>query len=110
VYAAFGNASPLRVCIVLNPRSDRYWLNTGTSMNLEFCDEIRVRGPMDNILLFMNGHLIENPTDHFSNEETRDVELSRDYFVSSPVWSDSVSLRLPEGVAEPDTFVQRPVF
>jgi len=110
VYAAFGNADPVRVWSDLKPRPDPYWLNTGTAMNFEFRDEIRVRGPMDNILLFMNGHLIENPTDHFYNEETRDVELSRDYFVSSPVWSDSVSLRLPEGVAEPDTFVQRLVF
>lgn len=110
VYAAFGNADPVRVWSDLKPRPDPYWLNTGTAMNFEFRDEIRVRGPMDNILLFMNGHLIENPADHFFNEETRDVELSRDYFVSSPVWSDSVALRLPEGVAEPETFVHRPVF
>lgn len=110
VYAAYGDAAPVRVWTDLKPRPDPYWLNTGTAMNFEFRDEIRVRGSFDTILLFMNGHHIENPENSFFNEETNDVELTRSYFATNPVWSDSVALRLPEGVAEPDTITNRSLF
>lgn len=110
VYAATGNLDPVRVWSDLKPRMDPYWIDEGVAFNFEFRDTVRVRGPYSNILLFLNGHSIDNfRQDHFNNEENV-VELTRDLFEDDPRWATTIPFELPPNVSEPDSVANRPAF
>lgn len=110
VYAATGRLDPVRVWSDLKPRTDPYWLTQGTAYNFEFADSIRVAGTYSNMLLFLNGNRIENFRGQYYNPEESAVELTRSIFDSDPAWATPVPLELPDGVAEPDTLLNRPSF
>jgi len=110
VYAATGNLDPVRVWSDLKPRIDPYWIDQGTAMQFEFSDSVRVRGRYSQMLLFLNGHLIENfRQDHFNPQESM-VELARSFFEESSQWAEPVPLEIPEGISPPDSVVARPSF
>lgn len=110
VYAAFDNVSPVRVWSDLKPRLDPYWLNQGTAMNFEFRDSVQIRGPYDNMILFMNGHRIDNAIETNFNEEENVIELTRNYFTADEKWTNTIDLELPETATPPDTVINRPSF
>jgi hypothetical protein len=110
IYAAFERLDPVRVWSDLKPRLDPYWLEQGSAIEFEFADTVRIRGNYSNMLLFKNGHLIQDFYNEFFNEEENAVELTRSYFITDPKWAAPVSFELPEGVALPDSIVQRPTF
>ncbi|WP_340102564.1 helix-turn-helix domain-containing protein [Rhodohalobacter sp. 8-1] len=110
LYAATGRLDPVRVWSDLKPRIDPYWLEQGTAFNFEFADTIRVAGSYSNMLMFMNGHRIENFRGQYYNPEENAVELTRSIFDSDPRWASPVPFELPENVAEPDTLIDRPSF
>jgi len=110
VYAANGRLDPVRVWSDLKPRIDPYWLDQGVAYNFEFSDSIRVAGSYSNMLLFLNGNRIENFRGQYFNPEESAVELTRSIFDSDPRWATPAPFELPEGVAEPDTVMNRPSF
>jgi len=110
IYAAFEKLDPVRVWSDLKPRLDPYWLEQGSAIEFEFADTVRIRGNYSNMLLFKNGHLIHNFFDELFNDEENAVELTRSFFSSDTKWATPISFELPEGVAEPDSIVQRPTF
>lgn len=110
IYAATDRLEPIRVWSDLKPRVDPYWLEQGTAFNFEFSDTIRVRGQYGRMLLFMNGHRIDNFRQEFFNEEQNSVELTRDIFEDEQRWASPVPLEMPPNVAEPDSVVLRPSF
>jgi len=110
VYAASGRLDPVRVWSDLKPRIDPYWLDQGVAYNFEFSDSIRVAGSYSNMLLFLNGNRIENFRGQYFNPEESAVELTRSIFDSDPRWATPAPFELPEGVAEPDTVMNRPSF
>lgn len=110
IYAATDRLDPVRVWSDLKPRIDPYWLEQGTGYNFEFRDTIRVRGIYSNMLLFLNGHLIENPRQEHYNPNENSIELTRSFFSSDPSWSREQPLDLPDGIAEPDSIQIRPTF
>lgn len=110
LYAAYGRLDPVRVWSDLKPRIDPYWLDEGTAYNFEFIDTIRVRGSYSDMLMFLNGNRIDDARAQYYNVEESAVELTRDIFNSDPRWATQVPFELPEGVAEPDTTVNRPSF
>lgn len=110
VYAAFGNVDPVRVWSDTKPRFDPYWIEEGNAMIFDFEDVLQVRGPYDNMLLFFNGHLIENMVQNFYNEEEEYVELLRSDFTSDPKWSEITDLQVPEEVDPPEEIQTRPTF
>ncbi|TVQ04139.1 MAG: hypothetical protein EA359_07460 [Balneolaceae bacterium] len=110
IYAAFERLDPVRVWSDLKPRLDPYWLEQGSAIEFEFADTVRIRGNYSNMLLFKNGHLIHNFFDELFNDEENAVELTRSFFSSDTKWATPISFELPEGVAEPDSIVQRPTF
>ncbi|MGF1671035.1 MAG: helix-turn-helix domain-containing protein [Balneolaceae bacterium] len=111
VYAATDNLDPVRVWSDLKPRIDPYWIDRGVAMRFEFQDSIRVRGRYSQMLLFLNGHLIENfRQEHFNPEENM-VELTRSFFASDPKWLNTVSIEIPdEELTLPDSIIDRPSF
>lgn len=110
VYAAHERLEPVRIWSDLKPQMDPYWMNQGVAFNFEFQDTIRVRGQYSRMLLFLNGHLIENfRQEHFNSDENA-VELSREIFTRDSRWAESISLDLPENVSAPDTIQSRPTF
>jgi hypothetical protein len=110
IYAATDRLDPIRVWSDLKPRVDPYWLEQGTAFNFEFSDTIRVRGQYGRMLLFLNGHRIDNFRQEYFNEEQNSVELTRDIFEDEQRWASPVPLELPPNVAEPDSVVDRPSF
>lgn len=110
VYAATGTLEPVRVWSDLKPRIDPYWIEQGVALNFEFSDTIRVRGQYQRMLLFMNGHLIENVRQQYYNPEEDMVELTRDLFEAEPRWASPVPFELPPNVQEPDSVANRPTF
>lgn len=110
IYAATDRLDPVRVWSDLKPRIDPYWLEQGTAYNFEFRDTIRVRGTYGNMLLFLNGHRIDNPRQEHYNPNENSVELTRSFFSSDPAWSREQPLDLPDGTAEPDSIQIRPTF
>ncbi|PKD45197.1 helix-turn-helix domain-containing protein [Rhodohalobacter barkolensis] len=110
IYAANDRLDPVRVWSDLKPRIDPYWMEQGTALNFEFSDTIRVRGQYNRMLLFMNGHRIDDVRQQFYNDEENAVELTRDIFEDDSKWRSTIPLELPPNVAEPDSVANRPSF
>lgn len=110
VYAAFDRLDPVRVWSDEKPRLDPYWIEQGMAMNFDFQDTVRIRGQYSNLLLFMNGHLIDSPMETHYNQAENYIELTRDFFSSDPAFQNIVTFQTPEGVAEPDSVTPRPSF
>ncbi|MEX0662559.1 MAG: helix-turn-helix domain-containing protein [Balneolaceae bacterium] len=110
LYAATDRLDPVRVYSDEKPRIDPYWINQGQAFNFEFRDTIRVRGQYSRMLLFLNGHLIENPRQEHFNPSQNAIELTRDIFEDDPKWATPIELEVPENIAPPDSIIDRPRF
>ncbi len=110
LYAATGRLDPVRVYSDEKPRIDPYWMNQGQAFNFEFRDTIRVRGQYSRMLLFLNGHLIEDPRQEYFNSSENAIEFTRDIFENDPKWATPRDLELPENVTPPDSLIDRPSF
>jgi hypothetical protein len=111
LYAAYERMEPVRVWSDLKPRIDPYWIEQGIAMNFEFRDTIRISGQYDRMLLFLNGHRIDNFRQNYFNQVENAVELTRDLFTDPDGdWPTIVSLDLPDEVSEPDSITVRPSF
>ena len=110
VYAAYERLEPVRIWSDIKPRLDPYWVEQGVAMNFDFRDTVRIRGQYDNMLIFKNGHAIDNVLEENFNQQENYIELTRGYFSSDPKWISSQPFQLPEDVAQPDTVMLRPTF
>lgn len=110
LFAAYNSLSPVRVWSDEKPRIDPYWMEQGTAFNFEFRDTIRVRGQYSRMLLFLNGHRIENFRNQYFNPEENSVELTRGLFENDPKWATPIPLDLPDNAADPDSIAPRPTF
>ncbi len=111
LYAAYDRLEPVRVWSDIKPRIDPYWVEEGIALNFEFRDTIRISGQYSHMLMFLNGHRINNFRQEYYNQEEGAVELTRDLFESDiEEWSTPVPLDLPENVSEPDSLYNRPAF
>lgn len=110
VYAAYERLDPVRIWSDLKPRMDPYWVEHGIAMNFDFQDTIRIRGQYSNMLIFMNGHLIQNPMEELYVQSENYIELTREYFSDNPAYRNRVTFQTPEDVAEPDSVLLRPSF
>ncbi|NBB76447.1 MAG: hypothetical protein GVY02_03630, partial [Bacteroidetes bacterium] len=110
VYAATERLDPVRVWSDMKPRMDPYWLERGTAMRFEFQDTIRIRGPYERMLVFKDGHRIDNPDANYYSEANDYVEITRSLFTDDPKWASPIQLELPEGIPAPDSITNRPTF
>lgn len=111
LYAAYDKLEPVRVWSDLKPRIDPYWLEEGMAMNFDFRDTIRINGQYNRMLLFLNGHRIDNFRQEYYNQEEAAVELTRSLFENDEdLWASPVPFDIPEDAAEPDSVLFRPLF
>lgn len=112
LYAATDKLDPVRVFSDEKPRMDPYWIDQGQAFNFSFRDTIRIRGQYSRILLFLNGHLIEDPRQESFDQSENAIELTRDIFEDDPKWAKptDLELELPEGISPPDSIIDRPSF
>lgn len=110
VYAAYERLEPVRIWSDIKPRMDPYWIEIGTAMNFDFRDTVRIRGQYSNMLIFKNGHAIDDALEARFNQQENYIELTRGDFSVDPKWVSSRPYQTPDGVAEPDTVLFRPTF
>lgn len=110
IYAASDRLDPIRVWSDLKPRIDPYWIEQGTALNFEFSDTLRFRGQYSRMLVFLNGHRVDNFRQQYFNAEENSVELTRDIFEDDPKWASPIPFELPPNVEEPDSVANRPSF
>ncbi len=110
IYAANDRLDPIRVWSDLKPRIDPYWIEQGLALNFEFQDTLRFRGQYSRMLVFMNGHRIDNFREQYFNAGENSVELTRSIFEDDPKWATPIPFELPPNVDEPDSVANRPSF
>lgn len=110
VYAAFDKLEPVRVWSDEKPREDPYWMDQGVAYNFEFRDSLRIRGQYNRMLLFLNGHEVQDFRNNYFNSEENAVELTRTIFEDDPKWATPVQLELPGNAQPPDSIMNRPQF
>jgi len=110
VYAAFDKLEPVRVWSDEKPREDPYWMDQGIAYNFEFRDSIRIRGQYSRMLLFFNGHEVQDFRNNYFNSEENAVELTRSIFEDDPKWATPIQLELPGNASPPDSIMNRPQF
>lgn len=110
VYAAHRQLDPVRIWSDLKPRFDPYWQEHGEAYLYEFSDSVQVRGHYEGMMLFLNGHRIEDFQQRYYSEEADAIVLTRELFSSDPEWAQTVPVELPQGVSAPDTIRHRPTF
>lgn len=111
LYAAYDKLEPVRVWSDLKPSIDPYWVEEGVALNFEFMDTIRISGQYNRMLLFLNGHRIDNFRLEYYNQQEAAVELTRSLFEADEAyWASPEPLNLPEDTSLPDSIQYRPVF
>lgn len=110
VYAAYGRLEPVRVYTDIMGDINPYWIEEGEAVRFDFVNEIRIRGQHDNIVLIMNGHVIEDFREQFYNPETRLVEINRSYFEEDPKWLQPAPDSLGIDAPAPSVIRERPTF
>jgi cytoskeletal protein RodZ len=110
IYAAYGKLEPVRVYTDIMGDINPYWIEQGDAMRFNFVNEIRIRGQYNNLVLAMNGHVIQNFRNQFYNPETRLIEITRSYFEDDPTWLQPAPDSLEIDAPSPSVIRERPTF
>lgn len=110
VYAAYGRLEPVRVYTDIVDDINPYWIEQGEAVQFNFVNEIRIRGAFNNIVLIMNGHVVQNFLEQFYNPDTRLVEINRSYFENDTQWLQPAPESLGIDVPSPSVINERPTF
>lgn len=110
VYAAYGRLEPVRVYTDIMGDINPYWIEEGEAVQFDFVNEIRIRGQHSNIVLIMNGHVVEDYREQFYNPDTRLVEINRSYFEEDPKWLQPAPDSLEIDAPSPSVIRERPTF
>ena len=104
VFAAYDKLEPVRVTSDFNWRTNPFWMEQGQAFNFSFQDTILVRGQYSRMMLLFNGHIIENPSNSYYNEDFDSIMLTRDGLSNGGYLAIPPST-LPEDVVAPDSLV-----
>ena len=110
LYAAYGKLEPVRVYTDIMNNINPYWVEQGDAIRFTFVNEIQIRGSFSNIVLLLNGHVIQNFREQFYNPDTRLVEISRSYFEDDPKWLQPAPDSLEIDAPPPSSINERPTF
>lgn len=109
LYAAYGKLEPVRVYTDIIGDVNPYWIEEGDALRFNFVNNLHIRGQHSRIVLFMNGHVVQNYREQFYNPETRLVEINRSYFEGEPKWlepaPDTLAIDAPPPIVR-----ERPTF
>lgn len=110
VYAAYGHLDPVRVYTDVMNNINPYWIEEGEAVLFDFVNEFRIRGNFDDIVLLMNGHVIEDVRDRFYNPDTRMVEITRSLFEEDNKWLQPPPDTLAIDAPFPSLIRERPTY
>ncbi|MEL7833909.1 helix-turn-helix transcriptional regulator [Fodinibius sp. Rm-B-1B1-1] len=110
VYAAYGRLEPVRVYTDIMDDINPYWIEQGEAVRFNFVNDIDLRGQVNNMVLLMNGHPVQNIREEFYNPETRMLEINRTYFEGDSTWLGSAPDSLAIDAPPPSVIRERPTF
>ncbi|HET6528636.1 MAG TPA: helix-turn-helix transcriptional regulator [Balneolaceae bacterium] len=110
VYAAYGKLEPVRVFTDIMNSINPYWIEKGEAMRFNFVNRFRLRGQFDNLVLMLNGHVIENYLEKFYETDSRLVEIHRSFFENSDKWLQPAPDRLSIDAPPPSVIQDHPTF
>jgi len=110
VYAAFDKLDPVRITSDLSWRTNPYWMEQGEAYYFDFKDTVLVRGQYSQMLLLLNGHIIENFRQNYFDQSFNSVMLTRSIFESNPVFTQPAPQNFPLAVGAPDSIIYPTVF
>lgn len=110
VYAAYDKLDPVRITSDLSWRTNPYWMEQGEAYYFDFKDTVLVRGQYSQMLLLLNGHIIENFRQNYFDPSFNSVMLTRSIFENNPVFTQPAPLNFPLAVGPPDSIVYPTVF
>ncbi|HEX6981589.1 MAG TPA: helix-turn-helix domain-containing protein [Balneolaceae bacterium] len=110
VYAAYGKLEPVRVFTDIMDNINPYWIEKGEAMRFNFVNQFRLRGQFDNLVLMLNGHVIENYLEKFYESDTRLIEIDRSFFEKSNKWLQPAPDSLAIDAPPPSVIQDHPTF
>ncbi len=108
LYAAFDKLEPVRVTSDFNNRTNPFWMDQGEAYYFDFKDSLIVRGQYSRLLLFFNGHLINNPRQNYFDPALNSIVITRDV-LNDPRYLATTAAEFPTGlgVPPPDSVIYR---
>jgi cytoskeletal protein RodZ len=110
LYAAYGKLEPVRVSTDIMDNVNPYWVEQGDALRFNFVNEMEIRGQFSNIVLLLNGHVIQDFREQFYNPDTRLVEINRSFFENDPKWLQPAPDSLDIDAPPPSSINERPTF
>lgn len=110
IYAAYDVLEPVRVQADLMTTLNPYWIEEGTVFEFEFADNIQIRGQYDDMVLLLNGHVIEDFQSEFLNAETGGLQINREAFEGDSKWLQPPPDSLGNGIPQPENIQDRPTY
>lgn len=110
VYAAYGKLEPVRIFTDIMDNFNPYWIEKGRAMRFSFVNNFRLRGQFNNLVLLMNGHVIENYLEKFYDPDTRLIEINRSFFEGNEKWLQPAPDSLKIGAPPPFAIQERPTY
>lgn len=110
IYAAYEKLEPVRVYTDVLDSLNPYWIELGEAVRFKFVNTIRIRGQYRRMVLLLNGHVIENFTQQFLNQESGMVEINREAFEGESKWLRPPPASLGLDVPDPTVIKDQPIF
>ncbi len=108
IYAAKDRLDPVRVSSDVIKQLNPYWIEKGQAMRFEFIKNISIRGQFSRMMLMLNGHPIPNIRQYEGQDQM--LHITRSIFENDPKWMSPAPDSLGDGIAKPDSIINRPVF
>lgn len=110
IYAAFDVLEPVRVQADIMETLSPYWIEQGTVFEFEFVDNIQIRGQYEEMVLLLNGHVVEDFQSDFLNDETGVLEINRQAFEDDSTYLQPPPDSLGDDIPEPENIQDRPTY
>jgi len=110
VYAAYDKLDPVRITSDLSWRTNPYWMEQGEAYYFDFKDTVLVRGQYSQMLLLLNGHIIENFRQNYFDPSFNSVMLTRSIFEDNAVFTQPAPIDFPLAIGPPDSIIYPTVF
>lgn len=110
IYAAFDVLEPVRVQADIMDTLSPYWIEQGTVFEFEFVDNIQIRGQYEDMVILLNGHVVEDFQSDFLNDDTGVLEINREAFEDDSTYLQPPPDSLGDDIPEPENIQNQPTY
>lgn len=107
IYAAFNRLEPVRINSDVIEQTTPYWIEEGDAMRFEFVDEMEISGQFSNMVLMLNGHVIEDFQEEFYDSDSQTLEINREFFEEDDHWLEPGDTLSDEDFPPPENILDR---